>query len=632
MSAPASVETPLLVPPAHASRSHAALWGVVLLAYLAGTVTLAHSSSYQQGLLLVAAVYSILALSLDLVAGATGLYSLGHAGLFAIGAYGTTILSTHYGWNIFLALPVAVVAVGLVGVVIGALSLRVNGLYFAITTLIFTIIVNVLLSDLTITGGYQGLASPTFPSFPHALSFAGTALAWAVGAALLITVTVIWSIRSSALYPALLAIRDSEPFASSVGVRTSMTRVAIFSLSAALAGLAGWTFSFLGFITPGQFDATAAVNILVMVILGGMNTRLGPIFGAIFVSLFPVVVSMNPLWQEILFGSVFVFVIVFFPEGFVGVLARAGRRLRNRGRSPSSNDRVIPPTADADAAERARKIAELFTNAPPQPVMAVTSTAPSGAALEAREISFSYVSGVKVLDSVDFVVPRGTIHGLIGPNGSGKSTLVNLLSGELASQQGSISTNGQRVEHLRAWQRAELGLMRTFQTAVMVRELTARDNVSLGLFSRFRRIGSRSLIWPLLPSARRDSRNMATIATASLRDVGLGESWARSRVADVPHGIEQLTQLAAACAGQPSILILDEPLAGLSAGEIDEVSAILRQLKATGVTIIVVEHQTRFVFEVCDNVTVLAAGELVKTASAAEVRADDRVREVYLGQ
>ncbi len=309
----AAVQLERLAPGARpGGRGRSALWAGALVAYLVGTGVLAHSSSYEQGLLLVAAVYSILALSLDLVAGATGLYSLGHAGLFAIGAYGTTILSTHYGWNIFLALPVTVLAVGLVGVVIGALSLRVSGLYFAITTLIFTIIVNVLISDLNITGGYTGLASPPFPNFPHALSFVGSSLAWAVCGALLITVTLIWSIRSSALYPALLAIRDSEPFASSVGVRTSVTRVVIFSLSAALAGLAGWTFSFLGFITPGQFDSTAAVNILVMVILGGMNTRTGPIFGAVFISLFPTVVSMNPLWQEILFGSIFLFVIVFF--------------------------------------------------------------------------------------------------------------------------------------------------------------------------------------------------------------------------------------------------------------------------------------------------------------------------------
>jgi branched-chain amino acid transport system permease protein len=114
--------------------------------------------------------------------------------------------------------------------------------------------------------------------------------------------------------------------------------------------------------------------------------------------------------------------------------------------------------------------------------------------------------------------------------------------------------------------------------------------------------------------------------------MGLDDSWGGVRVADVPHGVEQLTQLAAACVGKPSILILDEPLAGLSAGEVEQVSEILRGLRRDGVTVIVVEHQTRFIFEVCDEVTVLAAGELVKTGSAAEVRADDRVREVYLGQ
>jgi branched-chain amino acid transport system permease protein len=638
MTTLAPVEVKVAHVEAQPGRSRGGLWVLVLVAYVTGTVVLAHSSSYQQGLLLVAAVYSILALSLDLVAGATGLYSLGHAGLFAIGAYSTTILSTHFGWNIFLALPVAVVAVGIIGIVIGALSLRVSGLYFAITTLIFTIIVNVLLSDLTITGGYQGLASPTFPAFGHGLSALGTALAWAVSAALGVTVVVIWSIRSSALYPALLAIRDSEPFASSVGVRTALTRVAIFSLSAALAGLAGWTFSFLGFITPGQFDATAAVNILVMVILGGMNTRLGPIFGAIFISLFPVVINMNPLWQEILFGSVFIFVIVFFPEGFVGLLARAGRRLRSGAHPDGPGDREPVTATGRQNNKQGGELAPTFTTGPP-PVVEPGATGPSsgpaspaGPALEARRISFCYVGDVKVLDNVDFAVGRGTIHGLIGPNGSGKSTLVNLLSGELGCQRGTISLNGRRIEHLRAWQRAGLGLMRTFQTAVLVKELTGRGNVSLGLFSRFRRIGPRSLLWPMIPSARRDSRRMAAVATASLRDVGLGEPWASARMADVPHGIEQLTQLAAACASQPSVLILDEPLAGLSAGEVDEVAAILRRLKARGVTIIVVEHQTRFIFDVCDDVTVLAAGELVKAGTAAEVRADDRVREVYLGQ
>jgi branched-chain amino acid transport system permease protein len=354
----------------------------------------------------------------------------------------------------------------------------------------------------------------------------------------------------------------------------------------------------------------------------------------VFISLFPTVVSINPLWQEILFGSIFLFVIVFFPEGFVGLLARAGRWLRAKWRPQRGGG--LPLTAGTRNADgwvpagngaSATKVAVMVDGHADGPTAAQLPRV----ALEARGITFSYTKGVKALDNVDFVVERGTIHGLIGPNGSGKSTLVNLLSGELSPQQGTISVNGERIEKKPAWQRPGLGLMRTFQTAGMVKELTTRDNVALGLFSQFRFIEARSVIWPMLPGARRDSRRMTAVASTSLSAVGLGEPWSSSRLADVPHGIEQLTQLAAACASQPSILVLDEPLAGLSAGEVDEVATIARRLKAQGVTIIVVEHQTRFIFEVCDAVTVLAAGELVKVGSAAEVRSDDRVREVYLG-
>jgi branched-chain amino acid transport system permease protein len=260
------------------------------------------------------------------------------------------------------------------------------------------------------------------------------------------------------------------------------------------------------------------------------------------------------------------------------------------------------------------------------------ASTPPGPALEARAITFSYTGGVPVLDAVDLVVERGSIHGLIGPNGSGTSTLVNLLSGQLSAQSGTINVNGRRVDDLPASTRADMGLMRTFQTAVMVQDLTVVDNVSIGLFSRYRRIGIRSLAWPLIPSARRDSRSMTVSSLAALRTLGVPIAWDSVRVAGIPHGVEQLTQLAAACVSGPSILILDEPLAGLSSREVDHVARILNSLRASGVTVIIVEHQTRFIFEVCDHVTVLAAGELVKTGLASEVRLDERVREVYLGQ
>jgi branched-chain amino acid transport system permease protein len=577
--------------------------------------SVSHGTLYEQSLVSTAAVFAILALSLDLVAGVTGLYSLGHAGLFALGAYGTALLNTHRGWNVFVLLPVVMAGTGLVGLVLGALSLRVSGLYFAITTFVFTLVVGVLASDLKLTGGLQGIEGPIFPEFPLSRAGMGSALTWCVMAALALTVYIVWAIRRSALYPVLLAIRDAEPFAAAAGVRTKVMKVALFGLSAALAGMAGWCFSFLGFISPGQFAWTVSVNILVMVILGGINTTAGPIIGAVFVSVFPAYVHFSPLWQEVLFGLLFVVVIIFFPQGFMGLVAAGVRRL---GRDRTLPSAVPVPPRDLHA------VAEALAAQP--------DTEPSEEnAVECRGIVFGYVQGIRALNGVDLSVRRGTIHGLIGPNGSGKSTLASLIAGHERPDAGTITVNGARVERLGAAARPHHGLTRTFQSAVLVKELPARANVAVGSYSRVPRIGLRALVWPLLPTAYRDGRRLRERSDDALSLVGI-PSWSGTRIADVPHGIEQLTQLAAACVSGPSVLLLDEPLAGLSPGEVDHVAEILRDLRRTGITVIVIEHQTRFIFDVCDDVTVLSAGEPVAAGPAAEVREHTRVREVYLGK
>jgi branched-chain amino acid transport system permease protein len=528
---------------------------VLVIAYLAGTGGIAHGSGYTQSLILQAAIFGMLAVSLDLVAGMTGLYSLGHAGLFALGAYATTLLN-QAGWNMFLLLPVSIVGVGLIGAVLGMLSLRVSGLYFAIMTFIFTLVVNVLLSDLKFTGGLNGIAGPIFPDLPTGLQFLGSGLVWVVALLLLITLVVVWGMRSSAMYPVLLAIRDAEPFAAANGVRTAATKVGVFALSAGIAGMAGWAFSFLGYISPGQFTWTFSVNILVMVIFGGINTRIGPLIGAAFVSAFPVVVQIDPLVQELIFGLIFLLVIVFFPGGVVGLVARLWRR-----RTSSPHHAPAPARASAN---QPIGFTELTTDA--SGTTAATTVAPDDFILECSAITFGYVRGTKALEEVELRVRRGTVHGLIGPNGSGKSTLVNLISGALKPDTGTIAVRGDHIERLGAAARPARGITRTFQTAVLVKELPVRENVTIGLYHRTRSVAARSLIWPLLPRALREHREMRASADAALRAAGLPAGWGSARVADVPHGVEQLTQLAAARIGRPDILILDEPLAGLSVG------------------------------------------------------------------
>jgi branched-chain amino acid transport system ATP-binding protein/branched-chain amino acid transport system permease protein len=592
------------------------------LVFIGGTLATAHSDLFVQGIVLVAAVFGILAVSLDLVAGMTGLYSLGHAGLFALGAYGTAILSQDYQINVFLLLPMSIVGVGLVGLLIGVMSLRVSGLYFAVTTFVFTLVVATAVGQLGFTGGPQGIIGPIFPNFPSGFGGLGGSVAWCVMLALLVCVAIVWCIRQSPLYPVLLAIRDAEPFAASAGVRTSQVKVGVIALSACMAGLAGWAFAFLGVVSPDQFTWSIAVNILVMVLLGGINTTLGPLIGAAIVSIYPAYVNISPLWQEVVIAAVFVVVVVAFPTGIVGI----GRALwsfvlRCGGRDGGG---PTPPTVTRVAALADRPA--IATTAP----LEAEAERVDDLAVECRGIRFHYVIGTNVLSDVDLAVKRGTLHGLIGPNGSGKSTLVSLIAGSLKPQAGTIRLNDLHVERLGPHARANIGVMRTFQSAVLVNELACRDNVVLGLYTRFPRIGTRASVWPALPGARRELRTMRRRSEDALSWIG-ARDWRNTAVGRAPHGVHQLTQVAAASVAGPRILILDEPFAGLSSTEVENLSGILVELRAAGVTVILIEHQTRVVFSLCDEVTVLNAGVVIAAGPSSEVFVNERVREVYLG-
>jgi branched-chain amino acid transport system permease protein len=598
-------------------------------AYLVLTFFVAQSSLGVQSLVLVAAVFGILAISLDLVAGMLGLYSLGQAGFFAIGAYLTAIAAADYDVNPFYLLPVVLIVATLAGILIGATSLRVSGLYFAITTFVFTLVLTVLATDLKITRGTQGLLGPTFPDFPESLEFLGTPVAWFVMIALLLALLLASGIRNSPLYPVLLAIRDAEPFAQAAGVRTSAIKIGVFALSAAMAGVAGWLFAFFGVVSPGQFDWSVSLNILVMILVGGINTTIGPVIGAVFVTMFPAVVNINPWLQEVLYGALSILAITVFPEGVVGLVKRF--TLKRSTGSPRNAGYTKPH--GQIGGETALFSGESASVARAGEVSVDTSMGATNdeVIVECRGIVFGYGQGPKVLRNVDLAVKRGHIHGLIGPNGSGKSTLANIIAGRLRPHAGTTIVKGVVVDGLSPSGRAQLGLRRTFQAAQLVRELTTRQNVLVGLYTRVPGLIRRAAFWSLLPSGRRDGAWLQAQASAALQAAGAGD-WIDRQVRDVPHGVEQLTQLASVCVAEPEIIILDEPATGLSAPEVEHLARILGRLKARGVTMIIIEHQTRFLFPLCDQITVLNAGEVILTSTADKVRADPVVRQVYLGE
>ncbi len=599
---------------------------VFVAAYLAATALVAHSDLGVQSLVLVAAVFGVLAISLDLVAGMLGLYSLGQGGFFAIGAYFTTIVVNDLGWNVFLVLLIVLLLAGLIGLAVGAMSLRVSGLYFAITTFIFTLVLTVLATDLKITGGLQGLLGPAFPDFPEGLEALGAPVAWCVMLALLLCMGFVWSIRQSPLYPVLLSIRDAERFAEAAGARTSLIKIGVFGVSAAMAGGAGWLFSFLGVVSPGQFDWSVSLNILVMVLIGGINTTLGAGDRRGFRLDVPrarqhqSLAAGDGLWRALDPGG----------DPAAGrrdeppqARRRAWRRRARRKRSSLSRLSI---------AQRRRWRRASFASSPAKARARRKQATPS------RNTRSNAAASSSAMGPASWCCATSTSRSgaatsmaLSGPNGSGKSTLANVIAGRLQPLAGSTLIKGMRVDGASPSKRAKLGMRRTFQAAELVRELTPVQNVMVGLFNLKPRIIQRAAIWPLLPSGRRDLAWMEGRSREALEMVGAG-AWVGRAVGDVPHGVEQLTQLASVCVAGPDIIILDEPATGLSAREVDHLAEILTHLKAQGVTMIIIEHQTRFLFPLCDQVTVLNAGEVILTGTADEVRAHPVVRQVYLGE
>jgi branched-chain amino acid transport system permease protein len=603
-----------------------ALIAAIVIAYPVATYLIAWADLQIQGLILVAAIYAILAICLDATAGILGLYSLGVGGFFAIGAYLTTILSTIYNVNVFLLIPIIVVTTGLLGVILGAASLRVSGLHFAITTFIFTLVVTVLATDLQITNGMQGLLGPNFPDLPERLASLGQPIAWCVMLTLMIVTFVVWSVRRSLLYPVLLAIRDAEPFAEAAGVRAGPVKILVFALASATIGFAGWLFCFLGVVSPSQFSWSISLNVLIMILIGGINTTPGPIVGAAFVSMFPVLVHINPWLQQVLYGVLSIMVVTIVPEGVVGALKRSWAHLKRA----SSGAATLTGPEPAEGGIEHGSLVRLFPRVTPAGT-GPEASAPSAAIVECCDITFRYGTGPTVLNHVSVDVAAGNIHGLIGPNGSGKSTLANIIAGRLRPVSGSIFIKRRRVDGFGPADRARLGLRRSFQAAQLIKELTTRQNVLVGAYGLAGNVGPRAVVWPLLESARRDMERVSDRAVGALRAVGAG-AWTERRIRDVPHGIEQLTQLASVCVASPDIIILDEPATGLTSREVEHLAWILRELKGRGLTMIVIEHQTRFLFPVCDLVTVLNAGEIVLTGTPDEVRSDPVVRKVYLGE
>ncbi len=566
---------------------------IALLLALAGCVL---GNGYQVYLIAIVCLTTVVGAGLNVLLGLNGQVSLGHVGFFAIGAYATAILTANLGSSFWLAMPIAIVLAGAVGVALALPALRVAGPYLAMVTIAFGFIIeNGAIEWRSLTGGANGMMNlPTPAILGYEFQTRDVALLAIVAATLVLL--AFRRLDGSAWGRAMRAIRASEVAGQSLGLDPVKVRIVAFGLSAAATGLAGALFAPLsGFLSPSGFGFYQSILFLLVVIIGGSGTVLGPLAGSIVVVLVPEFLGGLAEYRLLFFGIVLLLVLWLAPGGIVGEVRR---RL---GRPPASQ----APRSSID-------------------VSAFLAKRLGGAALQARGAGIAF-GGVRALVDVDFVAPAGTVTSLIGPNGAGKTTLLNLLSGFYQADAGAIALGSRTLDRVSAHEIARAGIARTFQTSELFSGLSVLDNVLVGL--RGDRLG--------VPIASRTGGAQAStdraLAESLLSFVGYRGAVERA-AAELPHVDRRLVEIARALAAGPQALLLDEPAAGLGQKDKAQLRELLRRLSQIGIAVVLVEHDVSLVMDVSDAVVVLDAGRAIAAGPPEAVQNDPAVIKAYLGE
>jgi ABC-type branched-subunit amino acid transport system ATPase component/ABC-type branched-subunit amino acid transport system permease subunit len=550
---------------------------------------------------------AIAVIGLNILLGLSGQMSLGQAGFYALGAYGSAITAKSFGWPLWVSMPFGLLVAGLAGIAVGLVALRTRGLYLAMATLAFGFIVEIWAQRaVDLTGGTMGLFDVPqldFGDFRNAAAYTF----WACAAALILVQLGSDWVFASATGRRLRAIKESESFAQTVGLNVPFWRTAVFAASAVLAGLAGALFAHQsGFVSSDAFSIRLSIALLIAAVIGGLGATRGPLLGtAILVAIAEVIAGFHAVGL-IIYGGILLAVLLLVPEGAVGML-RAIAALLRRGAAPAMP--AVPEVAEGTASR----------SLPPG--------MRRGESLEVSGLSKSY-AGVAAVRDVHFEARQGTIHALIGPNGAGKSTLINCVAGLYRADEGTVRLAGQDVTALPAHQRARLGLSRTFQNLQLIGGLTVLENVMLGLPHRPGEGGLRAVLRWLVGLPHEEAERAR--AHAVLDVLGIAHL-AERQPGELPYGHRKLVELARALTQDPTIMLLDEPVAGLNPREAQEIAAALRRLRDAGKTILLVEHNMEFVMGLSDRVTVLDHGTVIADGPPEAVQADAQVIAAYLG-
>jgi branched-chain amino acid transport system permease protein len=593
--------------------------------------TLVPNEYYVHGILCRILIYSMVVCSLDLIVGYIGDVSIGHAALFAIGAYTVAILTASPDVNsdaaitwfpqvpFFVALVPAVLLSAFAGFVLAYPSLRTSGPYLAIITIAYGLIVYTFINEQeNWTNGTRGIT--VHPLEIAGVKFNNNNYFYILYIALVLVMFLVNNVAKSFWGRAFEAIKYSSIAAECSGISKSYYKIIGFVLSAAISGLAGGFFLQLdSYVAPNTFSYNFSVELLIALILGGVRSVWGNLIGVTMLILLPEVFTFMSDYRLMIFGSILILLLYFLPEGLAGVIKNWWQKRNATDLNETLKQELAPHSLSESQLADTTFIRKEILQTPEQ--------AHSDIALQTKDLTMRF-GGLTAVDGLSINIKRGTVHGLIGPNGSGKSTTVNMLTGVYQPTFGSVTMFGDDLLKKETFQRSKGGIARTFQNLQLFADLTVLENVMVGLHQSFKSSMLASAF--RLPSAQKEETTAKIRAYRLLQFVGI-EELAFEQAKNLSYGKARLLEIARALAASPQLLLLDEPAAGLTSGEIEEMSHIIEKIKACGLSILLIEHHMDMVMSISDEVTVLDFGKKIAEGTPYEVQTNPRVITAYLG-